>query len=142
MTTSKLDDSNESFFLYGVEQTGFEVMKKPTITEDDQVIVQIKKTGYVSLNLLSIESAHAISSAYLALYYHHRICGSDVHYLCHGRIGVSTYACIVALTIINTMLAYQDFVVQDKMVLGHESAGVVVEGTSLDTVLVKDELTT
>jgi len=35
------------------------------------------------------------------------ICGSDVHYLCHGRIG--------------------DFVVNKPMVLGHESSGLIVE---------------
>lgn len=39
--------ANESFFLYGVENTGFAATKKPTITSDDEVIVQIKKTGYV-----------------------------------------------------------------------------------------------
>jgi L-iditol 2-dehydrogenase len=33
------------------------------------------------------------------------ICGSDVHYLVHGRIG--------------------DFVLKDKMIIGHESSGVV-----------------
>ena len=35
------------------------------------------------------------------------ICGSDVHYLKHGRIG--------------------DFIVKDPMVLGHEASGTVVE---------------
>lgn len=44
----------------------------------DDVLVEVKKTG---------------------------ICGSDVHYLTHGRIG--------------------DFVVEKPMVLGHESAGIV-----------------
>jgi hypothetical protein len=43
------DTINESFFLYGERNTGFEVSKKPTITSDDEVIVQIKKTGYVRL---------------------------------------------------------------------------------------------
>lgn len=33
------------------------------------------------------------------------ICGSDVHYLVHGRIG--------------------DFVVKDKMIIGHEASGIV-----------------
>lgn len=33
------------------------------------------------------------------------ICGSDVHYLVHGRIG--------------------DFIVKDKMIIGHEASGVV-----------------
>jgi len=35
------------------------------------------------------------------------ICGSDVHYLKHGRIG--------------------DFVVKSPMVIGHESAGVITQ---------------
>lgn len=35
------------------------------------------------------------------------ICGSDVHYLTHGRIG--------------------DFVLRKPMVIGHEAAGVVVK---------------
>lgn len=35
------------------------------------------------------------------------ICGSDVHYLAHGRIG--------------------DFVMSGPMVIGHEAAGVVVK---------------
>ena len=39
------------------------------------------------------------------------ICGSDVHYLVHGRIG--------------------DFIVEKPMVLGHESAGVVHKGEFL-----------
>jgi hypothetical protein len=47
MIAPALDNTNESFFLYGVGNTGFEVSKKPTITSDDEVIVQIKKTGYV-----------------------------------------------------------------------------------------------
>ncbi|CAE6536979.1 unnamed protein product [Rhizoctonia solani] len=48
------------------------------IVQDNEVLVEVKKTG---------------------------ICGSDVHYLTHGRIG--------------------DFVVNAPMVLGHESSGVV-----------------
>ena len=53
------------------------------IVKDTEVLVAVKKTG---------------------------ICGSDVHYLVHGRIG--------------------DFVVENPMVLGHESAGVVYKGES------------
>jgi hypothetical protein len=79
------DNTNESFFLYGVENTGFEVSKKPTITSDDEVIVQIKKTGYV--RILPHDKVVSIGEA-PCLYY--RICGSDVHYFCHGRIGVSS----------------------------------------------------
>ncbi|CAE6360969.1 unnamed protein product [Rhizoctonia solani] len=50
----------------------------PSVVQDNEVLVEVKKTG---------------------------ICGSDVHYLTHGRIG--------------------DFVVNAPMVLGHESSGVV-----------------
>jgi hypothetical protein len=48
--------------------------------KDDEVLVQISKTG---------------------------ICGSDIHYLKHGRIG--------------------DFVLKEPMCLGHESSGVVAQ---------------
>jgi D-xylulose reductase len=68
---------NPSFVLQAVENTSFEERPIPEIF-DDEVLVEVKKTG---------------------------ICGSDVHYLCHGRIG--------------------DFVVEKPMVLGHESAGVI-----------------
>lgn len=46
----------------------------------DQVLIEIKKTG---------------------------ICGSDVHYLKHGKIG--------------------SFILQEPMCLGHESSGVIVK---------------
>eukprot|EP00301_Raphidiophrys_heterophryoidea_P018301 c3296_g1_i1.p1 GENE.c3296_g1_i1~~c3296_g1_i1.p1 ORF type:complete len:363 (+),score=85.10 c3296_g1_i1:32-1090(+) len=49
------------------------------------------------------------------------ICGSDVHYLKHGRIA--------------------DFVVQAPMVIGHESAGVVMEvGPEVSTLQVGDRV--
>jgi len=69
--------SNKSFVLRAVHDVVFE--ERP-VTEPapDEVLVEVKKTG---------------------------ICGSDVHYLVHGRIG--------------------DFVVTNPMVLGHESAGIV-----------------
>ncbi|KAH8105902.1 xylitol dehydrogenase [Cristinia sonorae] len=69
--------NNPSFVLQGIENVSFEERPIPTI-KDDEVLVEVKKTG---------------------------ICGSDVHYLVHGRIG--------------------DFIVEKPMVLGHESAGVV-----------------
>jgi D-xylulose reductase len=68
---------NPSFVLRGVEDVVYEQRPVPEI-KDEEVLVTVKKTG---------------------------ICGSDVHYLVHGRIG--------------------DFVVEKPMVLGHESAGVV-----------------
>ncbi|KAI0091981.1 xylitol dehydrogenase [Irpex rosettiformis] len=69
--------NNPSFVLRGVEDVVFEERPIPEIS-DDEVLVEVKKTG---------------------------ICGSDVHYLQHGRIG--------------------DFIVKAPMVLGHESSGVV-----------------
>ncbi|KAF8339025.1 xylitol dehydrogenase [Cantharellus anzutake] len=77
------NESNRSFVLKGVESTAFEERKIPEIGAHD-VLVEVKKTG---------------------------ICGSDIHYLAHGRIG--------------------DFVVKEPMVLGHESAGIVVATGSL-----------
>ncbi len=35
------------------------------------------------------------------------ICGSDIHYYTHGRIG--------------------DFIVKDPMILGHEASGIITE---------------
>lgn len=62
-----------------VGEIKLETLDIPT-PKDDQVLVKIKHVG---------------------------ICGSDVHYFEHGRIG--------------------DFVVRDPIILGHESAGEVVE---------------
>jgi D-xylulose reductase len=68
---------NPSFVLNAIEEVVYEQRPIPEIKENE-VLVTVKKTG---------------------------ICGSDVHYLCHGRIG--------------------DFVVEKPMVLGHESSGIV-----------------
>ncbi|KII95079.1 hypothetical protein PLICRDRAFT_48049 [Plicaturopsis crispa FD-325 SS-3] len=68
---------NPSFVLRAINDTTYEQRPIPEISEDE-VLVEVKKTG---------------------------ICGSDVHYLVHGRIG--------------------SFVVEKPMVLGHESAGIV-----------------
>ncbi|KAH9943491.1 xylitol dehydrogenase [Epithele typhae] len=68
---------NPSFVLRKIEEVVFEDRPVPE-PQNDEVIVAVKKTG---------------------------ICGSDVHYLVHGRIG--------------------DFVVENPMVLGHESAGII-----------------
>jgi len=68
---------NPSFVLRAVEDVAVEQRPIPEIS-GDEVLVAVKKTG---------------------------ICGSDVHYLTHGRIG--------------------DFIVTKPMVLGHESSGVV-----------------
>ncbi|KAI9512231.1 xylitol dehydrogenase [Russula earlei] len=68
---------NISFVLQSVGCVSYDHRPIPEI-RDDEVLVQVKKTG---------------------------ICGSDVHYVKHGRIG--------------------DFIVESPMVLGHESSGVV-----------------
>ncbi|KAM0755592.1 xylitol dehydrogenase [Meredithblackwellia eburnea MCA 4105] len=74
--------NNLSFVLHGIKDVRFEERPSPAEAQlgPNDVIVSPKKTG---------------------------ICGSDTHYLLHGKIG--------------------DFVVKDPMVLGHESAGVVVK---------------
>ncbi|KAI7899194.1 chaperonin 10-like protein [Cokeromyces recurvatus] len=85
--------TNPSFVLQQIEQISFEDRAIP-VAGPDQVIVNIKATG---------------------------ICGSDVHYWVHGRIG--------------------HFVCQGPMVLGHESAGVIVAvGEGVTTLKVGDRV--
>ncbi|KAM0793399.1 hypothetical protein ACM66B_000851 [Microbotryomycetes sp. NB124-2] len=72
--------TNTAFVLLGIEHTEFQTKDKPSPPGPLDAIVAPRKTG---------------------------LCGSDSHYLLHGKIG--------------------DFVVKDPMVLGHESAGIVVE---------------
>ncbi|KAN0126936.1 GroES (chaperonin 10)-like protein [Russula decolorans] len=85
---------NTSFVLQSVGQVSYDHRPIPEI-RDDEVLVQVKKTG---------------------------ICGSDVHYLVHGRIG--------------------DYIVKSPMVLGHESSGVVSEvGSSVRSVRPGDRVT-
>ncbi|EXJ61945.1 D-xylulose reductase A [Cladophialophora yegresii CBS 114405] len=71
---------NNSFVLRGVKDVLFEDRPIPKLNGPRDVLLQVNFTG---------------------------ICGSDVHYWQHGRIG--------------------HFVVKDPMVLGHESAGTVLE---------------
>ncbi|KIR67157.1 chlorophyll synthesis pathway protein BchC [Cryptococcus bacillisporus CA1873] len=77
--STELNPDNTSFVLHGVEDVRFDQRPIPEI-HNDQVLVKVVKTG---------------------------ICGSDVHYLQHGRIG--------------------SFVLEEPMCLGHESSGVVVK---------------
>ncbi len=70
--------SNEAAVLYGVGDLRVEARPVPVLKERE-VLVEIRSVG---------------------------VCGSDVHYFEHGRIG--------------------DFVVRSPLVLGHESSGVVV----------------
>lgn len=71
--------SNQALVLNKVKDMKLQDFPMPTVGDDD-CLVEMRQVG---------------------------ICGSDVHYWQHGRIG--------------------DFVCHDPMVLGHESAGVVVE---------------
>ncbi|CAK9786460.1 sorbitol dehydrogenase [Cutaneotrichosporon oleaginosum] len=76
---AQLKSDNPSFVLHGVEDVKIENRPIPEV-ENDEVLIEVAKTG---------------------------ICGSDVHYLQHGRIG--------------------SFVVKEPMCLGHESSGKVVK---------------
>lgn len=75
MATAPTD--NLTAILYGIEDLRLEQRPIPAVA-DDQVLLRMDSVG---------------------------ICGSDVHYLAHGRIG--------------------DFVVRKPMIIGHEAAGVV-----------------
>ncbi|XP_055314913.1 sorbitol dehydrogenase-like isoform X5 [Sitodiplosis mosellana] len=72
-----MSSDNLTAILYGIEDIRLEQRPIPNI-KDDQVLLRMDSIG---------------------------ICGSDVHYLVHGRIG--------------------EFILQKPMVMGHESSGVV-----------------
>ncbi|KIY02415.1 uncharacterized protein Z520_02553 [Fonsecaea multimorphosa CBS 102226] len=80
MATETQTKENNSFVLRGIKDVCFEDRPVPKLTGPRDVLLQVNYTG---------------------------ICGSDVHYWQHGRIG--------------------HFVVKEPMVLGHESAGTVLE---------------
>ncbi|OAG34847.1 D-xylulose reductase A [Fonsecaea monophora] len=80
MATETQTKENNSFVLRGIKDVCFEDRPIPKLTGSRDVLLQVNYTG---------------------------ICGSDVHYWQHGRIG--------------------HFVVNEPMVLGHESAGTVLE---------------
>ncbi|KAI1610490.1 chaperonin 10-like protein [Exophiala viscosa] len=85
---------NPAFVLRAVHDTVIEERTIPKLRNDRDVRVEIKQTG---------------------------ICGSDVHYWDHGRIG--------------------DFILTTPIVLGHESSGVVVEaGAAVKNVKVGDRV--
>ncbi|KAJ5893455.1 hypothetical protein N7495_005146 [Penicillium taxi] len=86
--------SPQAFVLHPGGKFTFEASIKPTLQTDRDVIVQVIATG---------------------------ICGSDVHYWQHGRIG--------------------RYVVEKPIVLGHESTGIVVEtGNNVDGLKVGDQV--
>lgn len=84
---------NPSFVLQAIDTTTYEERAVPE-PGPNEVLIEVKKTG---------------------------ICGSDVHYLAHGRIG--------------------DFVLKSPMVLGHESAGIISKvGTNVKSVKAGDRV--
>ncbi|KAJ5178493.1 uncharacterized protein N7500_001192 [Penicillium coprophilum] len=84
MTVTEVDQTaNQAFVLHPGGTFAFEERSKPTLQSDRDVIVRVMATG---------------------------LCGSDVHYWQHGRIG--------------------PYVVEGPITLGHESTGVVVESGS------------
>lgn len=84
---------NQAIFMQGVNHMGFQEVPVPEIREKE-VLVKVDVVG---------------------------ICGSDVHYYQHGRIG--------------------DFVVEGDFILGHECAGEVVSvGSAVTTLAVGDRV--
>jgi L-iditol 2-dehydrogenase len=84
---------NKAVFMHGTNDMVWKDVPVPGI-KDDEVLVKIDAVG---------------------------ICGSDMHYYQHGRIG--------------------DFVVEGDFILGHESAGVVVEvGSKVKNLAVGDRV--
>ncbi|RPB18440.1 GroES-like protein [Terfezia boudieri ATCC MYA-4762] len=89
-----MPSQNLSFVLKKPHEVTFEDRPVPELKSDRDVLVQVKITG---------------------------ICGSDVHYWQHGRIG--------------------DFVVKAPMVLGHESSGIIAKvGPAVTTVKVGQQV--
>jgi L-iditol 2-dehydrogenase len=81
------------------------------------VLVETGKVAYHERDIPTLRADHVLSKML-----HCGICGSDVHYYEHGRIG--------------------DFVVREPMVLGHEGAGRVVEvGSAVNDLKVGDLVT-
>lgn len=77
---TQTETKNKSFVLSGPKEIVFEDRPVPDIKDPNDVLLQVNYTG---------------------------ICGSDIHYWVHGKIG--------------------EFVVKAPMVLGHESSGTVIE---------------
>lgn len=85
---------NKAAFMHGINDIIFKDVPMPEVSEND-VLIKVDSVG---------------------------ICGSDVHYYEHGKIG--------------------DFVVEGDFILGHESAGEVVEvGSKVKNLVVGDRVT-
>ena len=84
---------NKAVFMQGINNMGFEDVPMPVVTEKD-VLIKVDVVG---------------------------ICGSDIHYYQHGRIG--------------------DFIVEGDFILGHECAGeVVAVGSNVKNLVVGDRV--
>lgn len=92
--STNMTAKNLSLVLNKINDISFQDWEVPQITDPHDVIVEVKKTG---------------------------ICGSDIHYYTHGKIG--------------------NFVLTKPMVLGHESSGVVSSiGDAVTSVKVGDRV--
>ncbi|KAL3445542.1 chaperonin 10-like protein [Aspergillus insuetus] len=87
------ESSNQAFVLYPGGRFGFEDREIPTLQSERDVLVRVIATG---------------------------LCGSDVHYWQHGRIG--------------------RYVVEKPIILGHESSGIVVDCGSQSGLAVGDRV--
>lgn len=80
----------------------------------------LEKKGFIQLRDIELEESIGPDDVNIAIK-RVGICGSDLHYYQHGRIG--------------------DFVVKEPMVLGHEASGVVVEtGKNVNNLQVGDRV--
>jgi D-xylulose reductase len=92
---------NPSFVLKAIDHVVFEERPVPDLGPND-VLVEVKKTG---------------------------ICGSDVHYLVHGKIGDFVVENPMACFCSAQTSSY--VTLTSAQVLGHESSGVVCKGVLL-----------
>ncbi|KAK5087292.1 hypothetical protein LTR70_007235 [Exophiala xenobiotica] len=91
---TQTETKNNSFILSGPKNIIYEDRPVPELKDPYDVLLQVNFTG---------------------------ICGSDIHYWQHGKIG--------------------DYVVKDPMVLGHESSGTVLEtGSSVKSLAKGDRV--
>lgn len=86
--------ANPSLVLNKIKDLSFQEFDAPEISDEHDVIVEVKKTG---------------------------ICGSDIHYMLHGEIGI--------------------FKLLKPMVMGHESSGIVSKvGSAVSNLKVGDKV--
>jgi D-xylulose reductase len=79
------------------------ILNKDELSNNSFFLNKVNDVSFAEIPKPTLQSDHDV----LVAVNYTGICGSDVHYYVHGAIG--------------------DFVVKDPMVLGHESAGTIVE---------------